>query len=625
MLKKRIAASENHVGRGLAVCLAALALAFAGFTARGEDVYAKAFYWCRGMGVDANGNGRLDSGELYDSLNLPAPESSSVGANHPVFTNEMVRMPYRGVLRQTQCLYLPQEVVITNEATHTGVLRPNAFALPAYVANALADKPHFAVAIRFRPDLTQTQKDYRWIFSCGHETMRGFMFGFTATGNHTMTFNANKYTITNQWANATFYCGGKSWQPNTDYCKINLGAWNDVVLSVDGRKVAILVSRDGYYDPRTATSVTNSTLAWFNTTYYATTVPDGYDVSPKPNKTFMIGTEYYSSDRVAWSTNVTSNASKTFRGSIQSIAVWTNALTEAEMRAAAAWPRLDLWRVGVENDATTEFNGSGAATTTDVDADRWTAPTGLAAGGTATFRFPLNTTGEAEMPEVFRIKPTGASGAGTLRVTVNGADLGTKTVGPGRTTRWFVPETLLLAGATNVLQVTRTDAGGTPVNIDVASFGGSLQYGERDNSHYEFAMEGKYQNPNANVYQLIRANWFDSARALFGANGSSAHTNTVIKFDVPEDILQNYDWRMKFRTATAGHTVSMSLNGTALGNYTSGTEHSDIEIPEGLMRTTGNELKMANTATFKAGSYFAPDYVRLYLVDRPGGTMAILR
>ena len=202
------------------------------------------------------------------------------------------------------------------------------------------------------------------------------MFGFTATGNHTMTFNANKYTITNQWANATFYCGGKSWQPNTDYCKINLGAWNDVVLSVDGRKVAILVSRDGYYDPRTATSVTNSTLAWFNTTYYTTTVPDGYDVSPKPNKTFMIGTEYYSSDRVAWSTDVTSNASKTFRGSIQSIAVWTNALTEAEMRAAAAWPRLDLWRVGVENDATTEFNGSGAATTTDVDADRWTAPTG---------------------------------------------------------------------------------------------------------------------------------------------------------------------------------------------------------------------------------------------------------
>jgi hypothetical protein len=43
------------------------------------------------------------------------------------------------------------------------------------------------------------------------------------------------------------------------------------------------------------------------------------------------------------------------------------------------------------------------------------------------------------------------------------------------------------------------------------------------------------------------------------------------------------------------------------------------------MRATGNELKMANTAQYKSGSYFAPDYVRLYLVDRPGGTMLIIR
>ena len=94
---------------------------------------------------------------------------------------------------------------------------------------------------------------------------------------------------------------------------------------------------------------------------------------------------------------------------------------------------------------------------------------------------------------------------------------------------------------------------------------------------------------------------------------------------MPEDILQNYDWRMKFRTATAGHTVSMSLNGRDLGSYTSGTEHGDIEIPEGLLRATGNELKIANTAPFRSGSYFAPDYVRLYLVERPSGTMLILR
>ena len=30
-------------------------------------------------------------------------------------------------------------------------------------------------------------------------------------------------------------------------------------------------------------------------------------------------------------------------------------------------------------------------------------------------------------------------------------------------------------------------------------------------------------------------------------------------------------------------------------------------------------------AAYVQGRYFAPDYVRLYLVDRPGGTMLILR
>ncbi len=594
----------------------------------GDDVYAKAFYWCRGMGVDANGNGKLDSGELYDSLNLHAPVSSDVGANRPVFTNEMVRMPYRGVRRQTQCVYLPQQIVITNAQTGAGNLRPTVFALPSYVVSSLANNPHFAVAIRFRPDLTQSNNSYRWIFNCGNaggSEKRGFMFGFLSTSDHVSHSGSNYFT--NKWADATLYYGGRGWKPSADNCKINLDAWNDVVLSVDGQKIAMLVSRESYYDPRDATSVTNSTLAYYNTTYYTTTAPDDYNVSPKANAKFMIGAEDYKTDVTLWTNNVSANITKTFRGSIQSIAVWTNALTEAEMRAAAAWPRMDLWRAGVENDATTEYNGSGSATTVDVEADRWSAPPALAAGGSITYKFPLNTTGEAQMPEVFRIKPTSTSGAGTLRVTVNGTLLGSKLVSPGRATRWFVPESLLQAGVTNVLEVMRTDAGGTPINIDMASFGGSLQYGERNNSHYEFAIEGRYQSGNANTYQLIGANWFDGARAIFGTGGSSAHTNTVIKFDVPDEILQNYDWRMKFRTTTVatGHTVSMTLNGTHLGSFPSGAEHDGIEIPDGLMRATGNELRMSNSSAYIQGRYFTPDYVRLYLVDRPSGTMLIVR
>ena len=68
----------------------------------------------------------------------------------------------------------------------------------------------------------------------------------------------------------------------------------------------------------------------------------------------------------------------------------------------------------------------------------------------------------------------------------------------------------------------------------------------------------------------------------------------------------------------------MGVDANGNGKLDSG-ELYDIEIPEGVMRATGNELKMANTAAYVQGRYFAPDYVRLYLVDRPNGAMLIIR
>ena len=74
----------------------------------------------------------------------------------------------------------------------------------------------------------------------------------------------------------------------------------------------------------------------------------------------------------------------------------------------------------------------------------------------------------AAMPQVFRIKPTSNSGSGTVCVTVNGTLLDTRLVAPGQTARWFVPETLLVAGTTNVLELARTESGSDPVTIDSA-------------------------------------------------------------------------------------------------------------------------------------------------------------
>ena len=598
-------------------------------TAR-ADVYSKASYWFRGMGVDANGNGILDSGELRDALNLHGTESHDNGSCATVFTNETVNMPYRGVSRQMQCLYLPQTVTVTNDEAQLGYMNPNTFRLPAYAVQAITNRTRFAFAIRYRPDLTRPHKDYAWILNAGNNgsAKRGFMVGLGPTGNDVRTIDNNKTFFTNKLANVMFIYGGASFYVNNGGSKAGMGTWNDLVVSVDGRKVSFLMSRYGnIWDTKSCSS--NSASANWSTTFITHTLNEGYDASPRQDATMAMGGEAYRSAQVGWlgiNPSAQYNDIKTFRGSIQSFAVWSNALTEAEMREAAAWPRTDLWRVGVENDATTEFNGSGTMATVDVDEDRWNVPAALPSGGKVTFRFPLDTYGEAAMPQVFRIKPTSNSGSGTVCVTVNGTLLDTRLVAPGQTARWFVPETLLVAGTTNVLELARTDSGSVPVKIDSAVFGGSLQYGKRDGSLYDFGWEGHYQD-NAN-YWLVGANWYDGCRALFGtgtdSNGkSTVHTNTLIHFSVPAEILAHYDWRMKFRTFGTG-TVNMELNGTNLGTWSSNTTQDNIVIPDGVVQSE-NVLRFSNVRPYVSGVYMSPDYISLYLVDRPNGTMLLIK
>ena len=609
-----------------------IALALFSFATARADVYSKAFYWLRGMGVDSNGNGKLDSGELVDSLNLHPSTAHSNGSGLTVFTNETVKLPYRGVSRQMQCLYFPQATTITNETTGQGLISPNVFLLPSFVVNAVTNRRDFAFAIRFRPDLTRPNTAYAWLVSFGNSANGGFMLGPAATGKNIQTFKLGgaDRTVTNFLSSVYFYYCGKGTTLNNGgtYPKIGIGVWNDLVVSVKNQEFSFFFSRDGnLWQP--GASITNSAVANYLSTFYTWTVPDGYDASPRPGANIYLGGENYTAGTgQAWSNNVGAsgaNITKGFRGSIQSFALWTNALTEAEMREAAAWPRTEVWRVGVENGATTEFNGTGPSATVDVDEDRWNVPAALPAGGSVTFRFPLDTSGEAAMPQVFRIKPTGNSGSGTIRATVNGTALDSRLVAPGRTTRWFVPETLLVADATNTLQIVRTDSGASPVRIDSAIFGGSLQYGRRDGNIYTFGWEGHYQD-KVN-YWLVGANWFDGCRAVFGTGvdgegRSSIHTNTVIRFSVPEEILANYDWRMKFRTTGTG-TVNMNLNGRDLGTWNSNTTQ-DLAIPDDVMQAE-SALRFSNVRPYASGVYMSPVYISLYLVDRPRGTVLMLK
>ena len=109
-------------------------------SARG-DVFSDVHFWLRGgMAVDANANGRLDAGEIVDSMGRTTISSSVSDADGTLaFTNELVRMPMRGLARELPALYLPQKMVITNEVTGAGYMRSNAFTLNN-VFNGYTDK-----------------------------------------------------------------------------------------------------------------------------------------------------------------------------------------------------------------------------------------------------------------------------------------------------------------------------------------------------------------------------------------------------------------------------------------------------------------------------------------------------
>ena len=107
-----------------------------------------------------------------------------------------------------------------------------------------------------------------------------------------------------------------------------------------------------------------------------------------------------------------------------------------------------------------------------------------------------------------------------------------------------------------------------------------------------------------------------------GDGRSSIHTNTVIRFSVPEEILANYDWRMKFRTTGTG-TVNMNLNGRDLGTWNSNTTQ-DLAIPDDVMQAE-SALRFSNVRQYAQGVYMSPVYISLYLVDRPRGTVLMLK
>ncbi len=612
-------------------------------TSMQADVYSNVYFWSRGLASDLDGDGQLDANEGRDSLNRTTFDyvvrNSGTTAEQPPIshTNEWAHLPYRGTTNFVHSLYLPQSVIITNAEEGTGYGYPCTIDIPNSVVKGLTtqERANYTIFMRFRPDAHQPYvNNYSWLVRFGHSggSKRGLMFGFAGVTDqvHHYGGDAGLY-YTNRTAYLSIFYGGYCWNPNTTNARLNLGNWNDLVISADGPKIRVLLSRDGYiagfennYDN---SSVGGSVVAW-PTIYYEHTIPEGYDLRPYDEKSvFQIGSESAVSGRHAYPPpSQNSNHWKAFRGAIQTIALWTNALTEAQMREAIAWPRMDKWRLGIEDGKANEFAAAAESAVVDVEGDIWAVPP-LEAGKSVTVRFPLDASGDAKMNQFVRIKGIENATPAVLKVAVNGTICeGTKTVQAGRFTRWFVPAELLKANATNEVTITRADAGSTPFRMDVVAFGGSVQYCEDNGSTHENHGEGRYQNTQ--YYDLIGGNWFEGNRAIFGGRGNSTttYTNQLVRFSLPEDVQGlNLDYRLTLRTA-GNHRIDVFFNDTQLADGVVADHAGGLsyDISADLFKTV-NEVNVVNVSDWVNGSYIGIDFIRLSVQKPPTGMIMILR
>jgi len=572
---------------------------------RREDVFADAYIWMRGMAIDKNGNHILDNNEITNSLNTVALPSASYGAtgHKPVISNEFVRLPGRGVGRQMQTLYFPQDVVWTNEAQTLGKATPCAVTC----GTPLTDfDSHYSWIVRFRPDFTEPLTSTQWLLGFGYGASRGMMFGLAETSTERRTLRV--YTL------------NYSWNPGESFVISNGCGWVDFAVTVDGQKVTAYLVKDG---PTTPSGNVDIGLLKRVSRTYANTV----NLVPNPGTVLRFGTESPQNGTYAMPAPTTGNNHyKTFRGSIQQFACWKRTLSEQEILAAFGWPRAETWRVGIENDATTELSADEAPEDGfAVDGETWPVPKGgLSAGESATFKFPVEDGLDNGRAQIFRWKTTSDSASGLLGVHVNGLSLGTRPVKTGAWQNWFVPAEALVVG-TNTLKVTRTDVGSGVVKLDAAAFGGGWQVGMRDGDWTEFI----HESPPRDEYHVVDGNFRHIPRVMLkNTTNNRPKSRQWWHAVMPASLAGEYDWILHYRTPKYGNyngnVFAIDLNGTRIFTQTGTPINTTYDVPIAADDILPGE-NVFSFAQVGTGTYVALDAVWLEPVARPNGTMLLVR
>ncbi len=427
------------------------------------SVFNDAVFWFRGGKDCVTGNNQLQTGEFFDDLH--ANDASHANHTLPVygyqenatFRTESVVFPALGnaCAKPMQVLHLSDNSHVSNDLTTTN--RCPASLNPYKIFSQYSISNEFTMVFRLRLDSQSTM----YLLKAGYRgwAQNGFLLGFMTDKNHDGCVYMTAYR--------TASSGGSNANVNFDKVFLPTNTWIDVGVIVGNGKLRI-----GAATPVSLSARGNNPTIVFQQQNLWT------------DNCILTGESYYLLfGETLYSTESTSAANSSFKGSVQQIAVWKRALNDQEVMDAFGMPRPAIFRTGFDNGTSNEFGGTRSNASQTIEGlGSWqgVADTMLA-GDTWAVNFDA-LQDEAGLPQMFSIRSLPSSESASLQVSINGMSIGARYVGSNGCAFWPVASNIVVQGA-NIALIRRMDGGSGAFRMDAMELGGSFGVGIIDNSN----------------------------------------------------------------------------------------------------------------------------------------------
>ena len=453
-----------------------------------------AFYF---RGARQASNTYLDNYEFANALYVgsatsPAGDSFTVGgsrANIAVETMD-VPAPYAGkILKNRSVVHFYQPYIVDDRS------KVSASSITLYQPVAATNKASYTVMLRFK---LESRIDPA-VDATGRIQLLQLGYGWSARSGLALQLlgpSDNLYVKAVHGPDADVFTD----MQNDPSATLKAGEWVDMALTVNGRE---------------------------NRLYYKTESGAWYEGMKDDNVALTEGTSgLYKlalggpADNTGVGTSKDSSGNECFRGWYQQVATWDRALSREEVLNAFrdGCADGDEWRLGVANDMSLEFAGSGSADLTDINDWKNMKGSLASAGDTVSVNFELDIASAAKI-RTFKLKTTSFSDGGTFDLSVNGRTVAADVeVVAGQSAAVTVPGPAFVSGA-NTLSVKRTDTNAGKMEIDCLSlvaegdvlpaaqipgdpFSGAYRWYRHDGKAFRDVMRTMYPNASAHKWTV---------------------------------------------------------------------------------------------------------------------------